>query len=90
MWPSQPTSLHTAKVSTIIIAKQPVLVQLKGYRSYNNKFIAGLFLQTVNIIIIAKQPVLIQLKVFVIISRPEGDRTRPFLSSTFDLFGSIS
>ena len=56
---------------------------------------AGFFLQTINVIIIAKQPVLIQLKVYHYynkksILRPEGDRTRPFLSSTFDLFGSIS
>ena len=57
-------------------------------------FFSELFLQTVNIIIIAKQPVFIQLNVYhsyqnKFISRPEGDRTRPFLSSNFDLFGSI-
>ena len=43
---------------------------------------------------IVKQPVFIQLNVFhsyqnKFISRPEGNRTRPFLSTNFDLFGSF-
>ena len=40
-------------INVIIIAKQPVLVQLKGYRSHNKKS-SALILQTGNIIIIAK------------------------------------
>ena len=85
------SELFLQTVNIIIIAKQPVLIQLKVYHSYNKKIITGLFLRPVNILIITKQPVSIPLKVYHYSHfTPRGRQNKTFSFVNFHLFGSIS